>query len=60
MVDNKNKKFACFSRSKLKYNWIESVPEGSGAPRAIEKHGNRLYIDTSAKQLLVYELEGNE
>jgi hypothetical protein len=60
MVDNRNKKFACFNRNTQKYNWIENLPEGSGAPRSIEKHGTRLYIDTSKKELLVYELEGNE
>lgn len=59
-VDNKNKKIACFNRNSLKYDWIENISDGSGAPRSIEKHGNRLYIDTSAKQMLVYELEGNE
>lgn len=60
MVDNLHKKFGCFNRRTLKYDWIEPLPEGSGAPRSIEKHGNRLYIDTSKKELLVYELEDNE
>lgn len=60
MVDNLHRKFGCFNRRTLKYDWIEPLPEGSGAPRSIEKHGNRLYIDTSKKELLVYELEENE
>lgn len=56
MVASKSNKFACFNRDTLKYDWIESLPENSGSPRSIEKHGNKLYIDTSKKELLVYEM----
>ncbi|HMU02803.1 MAG TPA: hypothetical protein PJ990_04230 [Saprospiraceae bacterium] len=56
MVDTQHKKIGIFNRKTLRYEHIESLPEGSGAPRSIEKHGDRLYKDTFGKKLLVYQI----
>ncbi|MBP6238116.1 MAG: hypothetical protein KA270_05465 [Saprospiraceae bacterium] len=56
MVDNQHKKIGIFNRKTLRYEHIESLPEGSGAPRSMEKHGDRLYVDTFGKKLLVYQI----
>lgn len=56
MVDTQHKKIGIFNRKTLRYEDIESLPEGSGAPRSIEKHGDRLYVDTFGKKLLVYQI----
>ncbi len=56
MVDTQHKKIGIFNRNTLRYEHIEPLPEGSGAPRSIEKHGDRLYVDTFGKKLLVYQI----
>lgn len=57
MVDTQHKKIGVFNRNTLRYDHIEPLPEGSGAPRSIEKHGDRLYVDTFGKKLLVYQID---
>jgi hypothetical protein len=56
MVDTQHKKIGIFNRKTLRYEHIELLPEGNGAPRSIEKHGDRLYVDTFGKKLLVYQI----
>jgi hypothetical protein len=56
MVDTQHKKIGIFNRKTLRYEHIETLPDGSGAPRSIEKHGDRLYVDTFGKKLLVYQI----
>jgi hypothetical protein len=56
MVDTQHKKIGIFNRKTLRYEHIELLPEGSGAPRSIEKQGDRLYIDTFGKKILVYQI----
>ena len=56
MVDAQHKKICVFNRNTLWYEHIEILPEGSGGPRSIEKHGDRLCIDTFGKKLLVYQI----
>lgn len=60
MVSIRTKKIACFNRTTLQYDWIENLPEESGAPKTIEKHSNRLYVETTKKELLIYELDKND
>ncbi|MBK9983264.1 MAG: hypothetical protein IPP15_12825 [Saprospiraceae bacterium] len=56
-VSQLTKKFSAFNRNTLEYDWIVDLPPDCGRPRSIEKHGNRYYIDTFNKELLVYEDE---
>lgn len=54
-VSQMTNKFSAFNRISLEYDWIVDLPQDCGRPRSIEKHGNRYYIDTFNKELLVYE-----
>jgi len=56
IVSTQTKRFAAFNRNTLKYDWIEQLPDDAGQPKSIEKHEDRIYIETFGRKLLVYEV----